>query len=63
MNNETKVKDFLNMYKELCREYGVYIMAWSNEAGSEIGLDVDIATTPEEIEEHLKELEEGDLTF
>lgn len=59
MNNDTKQKQFLEMYEMLCAEYGMYIDVGCNECGTEIWQEVEVACSNDELEEHIKELKKN----
>jgi len=49
--------EFVDMYKALCEEYSMYICSLSNEAGTEIWVEIEEALSAEELTEHFKEIE------
>jgi len=56
---ETKRK-FLEIYQTICEEYGMYIRVSSGEGSyGEIGVELETATTPDELNDHFKELKEN----
>jgi len=54
-----KTKEFLEFYRQLCEEYGLYIDIAYGEVPSDLGLMIEEVVCPSEIENHIKELEEG----
>jgi len=58
MDIETKKKTFLEMYKVLCEEYGMYVTAYYGQTPSDTGICVEEALSEQELETHIKELEE-----
>jgi hypothetical protein len=51
-------QDFLEAYKSLCRRYGMLIEVNFAEGSTDGVMSVEKVITPDEIEEHLKELTE-----
>jgi len=53
---EQKRLDFISMYKAICEEYGMYICPNCNECGTEIGVEIEEAMSPEELADHFIEI-------
>lgn len=54
----TKKAEFIDFYRQLCEEYGMIVTAWYGEAPSETGTHIDDVASQEEIDEHIKEINE-----
>jgi hypothetical protein len=59
MNTDTKRQQFLEAYQMICEEFGMYVGAWCSPSGMDMGLCLEEALSQEELEEHLKEVEES----
>jgi hypothetical protein len=58
MNTDTKKKQFIEFYQQLCEEYGMYVGTWISESGMDNGVCVEDITQEDELEGHVKELKE-----
>ena len=54
-----KTKEFLEFYRQLCEEYGLLIEVGYSEGSTDGYLGVETILNPNELEDHIKELEEG----
>ena len=59
MTTETKKKIFLEIYEALCEKHGMYIGCYCGEGPyGEIGTELEEATYPDEIKDHIRKLKE-----
>jgi len=59
MNNEQKKRKklFLTIYKELCKEYGMYVGLYAGEGScGDLGVEIEEALSENELDDHFKEL-------
>ena len=58
MDNDAKREEFLEMYKQLCEEYGMYIGVYCGEGSfGEVGVEIEDSASENELTDHFKEIE------
>ena len=58
MTEQEKQKEFLDMYKELCSEYGMYInLACGEGSYGDMRVEIETVLSEDELPRHFKEIE------